>query len=77
MTNCWFSFELYQGKVVMDVGCGTGILSLFAAKAGARRVIGIESSEIAESAKQIMIDNKMDHIITILNCKSLESSFNH
>jgi protein arginine N-methyltransferase 1 len=50
----------------MDVGCGTGILSLFAAKVGARRVIAVESSDIADSAKQIMIDNKMDHIVTVV-----------
>ena len=45
--------EVFQDKVVLDIGCGTGILSMFAAKAGARQVIGVDQSDIIYSAMDI------------------------
>jgi type I protein arginine methyltransferase len=35
-----------QGKTVLDIGAGTGVLSIMAAQSGALSVTGIENSEI-------------------------------
>lgn len=42
--------DLFKDKIVLDVGCGSGILSLFAAKAGAKKVIAVDMSEILHKA---------------------------
>jgi len=36
--------EVHDGDVVIDVGCGTGILGIIAAKLGASRVYGVDAS---------------------------------
>lgn len=42
--------NVFKDKVVLDVGCGSGILSLFAAQAGAKMVIAVDMSNIIEHA---------------------------
>ena len=39
---------------MLDIGCGTGILSMFAADAGAKHVIGIDMSDMAFRAMEIV-----------------------
>ncbi|XP_037086808.1 protein arginine N-methyltransferase 1-like [Pollicipes pollicipes] len=64
--------HLFKDKVVLDVGCGTGILSMFAAKAGAKKVIGVDCSNIVDHAKTIVKANKLDHVVEILKGKMEE-----
>lgn len=40
-----------QGATVMDVGSGTGILSMIAARNGARKVYAVEASEFAHISR--------------------------
>lgn len=64
--------HLFKGKVVLDVGSGTGILSLFAARAGAKHVYGIECSEIVRIARQIAAANGLDDRVTFVEGKAEE-----
>ncbi|PPS19633.1 hypothetical protein GOBAR_AA00929 [Gossypium barbadense] len=47
----------FTGRVVVDVGAGSGILSLFAAQAGAKHVYAVEASEMAEYARKLIAGN--------------------
>ena len=55
--------EKIQGKRVLDMGCGTGILSIMAAKVGAREVTGIDIDEWAfNNAMENIGNNHLDNI---------------
>ena len=58
-----------KGKIVLDVGCGTGILSMFAARHGAKHVIGIDRSDIIDEARVIVKQNGLEDRITLIKGK--------
>ncbi|KAL9021667.1 MAG: hypothetical protein Q9185_001139 [Variospora sp. 1 TL-2023] len=64
--------HLFKDKIVLDVGCGTAILSMFAVKAGAKHVIGVDMSTIIEKAREIVEVNGMSNKITLLQGKMEE-----
>ena len=61
--------DVFKDKIVLDIGSGTGILSIFAAKAGAKHVYGIEFADIADYANEIIKINKLSDKITIIKSK--------
>jgi len=67
--SMWHNKHLFKGKTVLDVGCGTGILSMFAAKAGAAKVIGVDMSSIVDYAQKIVADNNLSDVVTIIRGK--------
>ncbi|PAN12052.1 hypothetical protein PAHAL_2G239200 [Panicum hallii] len=60
---------LIKDKIVLDVGAGTGILSLFCAKAGAKHVYAIECSQMADMANEIVKANGYSNVITVIKGK--------
>ena len=66
------SQHLFKDKVVLDVGCGTGILCMFAAKAGAKLVIGVDMSNIIDQARVIVEANGFKDKIVLLKGKMEE-----
>ena len=56
--------HLFQNKVVLDVGCGTGILSMFCARAGASKVIAVDNSDIIDKARENIYENGLGGVIT-------------
>ncbi|XP_037111442.1 histone-arginine methyltransferase CARM1 isoform X3 [Syngnathus acus] len=56
----------FEDKIVLDVGCGSGILSFFAAQAGAKKVYAVEASTMAQHAEVLVNSNHLgDHVIVI------------
>lgn len=64
---------LFKDKVVPDMGSGTGILCRLAAKAGARKVTGIECSSISDFAAKITKANKLEHVVTVVKGRGKEA----
>ena len=58
--------ERMEGSKVLDIGCGTGILSMFAAESGAKIVVGVDCSEIIYQAMDIVRENKLTERITLV-----------
>mmetsp|Transcript_12119 Transcript_12119/g.19520 ORF Transcript_12119/g.19520 Transcript_12119/m.19520 type:complete len:429 (-) Transcript_12119:1774-3060(-) len=58
--------DVFKDKIVMDVGTGSGILAVWAAQAGARKVYAIEYTDMAKYARQVMKANGVEDVVTVI-----------
>ena len=55
------------GDIVLDVGAGSGILSVFAARAGAARVYAVERTSVAVLAQELAAANGVAEIVQVIH----------
>ncbi|XP_065201105.1 uncharacterized protein Art3 [Planococcus citri] len=60
---------VFTDKIVLDLGCGTGILSMFAASAGSKKVYAVDNSDIAFYTVDIIRENKLTEKVEVVKSK--------
>lgn len=56
----------FHGKVVLDVGTGSGILAIWSAQAGARKVYAVEATNMAEHARELVKANNVQDVVEVI-----------
>ena len=55
------------GSRVLEVGCGTGLLSCVAARLGASHVYAVEPTPLVETARALVAENGLGEVVTVLH----------
>jgi protein arginine N-methyltransferase 1 len=58
--------DYFKDKIVLDVGAGSGVLSIWAAKAGAKHVYACEATSMANHARSMVAANNESHRVTVI-----------
>jgi cyclopropane fatty-acyl-phospholipid synthase-like methyltransferase len=58
-----------RGRTVLDVGAGTGILSVLCAQAGAAKVYAVEASSVWRLAQEVISENRFDNVVEVINSR--------
>ena len=58
--------SLFEGKVVLDVGTGSGVLAMWAAQAGAAKVFAVEYTDMAVHARNMVEGNGLSGVVEVI-----------
>jgi protein arginine N-methyltransferase 1 len=61
--------DCFKDKVVLDVGTGSGVLAMWAAQAGAKKVYAVEATHMAAQARKIVAANGLSDVVEVIQCK--------
>ncbi|MCL7036282.1 hypothetical protein MKW94_016603 [Papaver nudicaule] len=56
----------FVGKTVLDVGTGSGILAIWSAQAGARKVYAVEATKMSEHARELVKANNLQDVVEVI-----------
>ncbi|ERN03593.1 protein arginine N-methyltransferase PRMT10 [Amborella trichopoda] len=56
----------FEGKIVLDVGTGSGILAIWSAQAGAKKVYAVEATKMSEHARALVKANHVEDIVEVI-----------
>lgn len=56
----------FLDKVVLDVGTGSGILAIWSAQAGAKKVYAVEATKMADHARELVRANNLEGIVEVI-----------
>ncbi|KAF8406976.1 hypothetical protein HHK36_006097 [Tetracentron sinense] len=58
--------EHFHGKTVLDVGTGSGILAIWSAKAGAKKVYAVEATKMSDHARELVKANNLQDVVEVI-----------
>lgn len=58
--------EQFAGKVVLDIGTGSGVLAIWAAQAGASKVFAVEYTSMADHARKLVAENGLSDVVEVI-----------